>query len=66
MGSNPILSAINGESEKILEKILIEENLTENDGTPILNEIKIIENQIENYKNINVIIDDIRLFGKNF
>tara|TARA_X000000950_G_scaffold288904_1_gene408237 strand:- start:997 stop:1632 length:636 start_codon:yes stop_codon:yes gene_type:complete len=84
------ITVIYGESEKIVAKLFIEENLTENicfyldahlcqdhilnkktygkenDGTPILNELKTIENQLENFKNINIIIDDIRLFGTNF
>ena len=84
------IKVIHGESEKIVKKILTEENLTknicfyldahlcqdhlinkktygkENDGTPILNELNIIESQLENFENINVLIDDIRLFGINF
>jgi len=34
--------------------------------TPILKELKLIENEIMNYEKINIIIDDIRLFGSNF
>ena len=84
------IKVIHGESEKIVKKILTEENLTknicfyldahlcqdhlinkktygkENDGTPILNELNIIESQLENFENINVLIDDIRLFGNKF
>lgn len=38
----------------------------ENNETPILTELKIIEEQLINFNEVNILIDDIRLFDNNF
>lgn len=84
------IKIFNSQSQNILEKILIEEELSknicffldahlcqdhiinkktygeENNGTPILTELKIIEEQLINFNKVNIIIDDIRLFDNKF
>ena len=35
-------------------------------STPIVNELKIIERNLKNFKNIKILIDDIRLFSLNY
>jgi len=84
------IKIFNGQSQNILEKILVEEELSknicffldahlcqdhiinektygeENNGTPILRELKIIEEQLVNFNKVNIIIDDIRLFDNKF
>jgi len=38
----------------------------ENNGTPIKLELEFIESQMNNFDNLNLLIDDIRLFNSNF
>jgi|TARA_B100001093_G_scaffold411648_1_gene401170 hypothetical protein len=38
----------------------------ENSGTPLKLELEIIEKHLSNFSKVNVLIDDIRLFDKNF
>ena len=38
----------------------------ETSGTPIMQELSIIEKDLETRSNVNILIDDIRLFDKNF
>ena len=39
---------------------------TKNSSTPIVKELKIIEQNLKNFKNIKILIDDIRLFTSNY
>ena len=39
---------------------------TEIDGTPILKEMELIKKFLKSFKNVNILIDDIRLFNGNF
>jgi hypothetical protein len=39
---------------------------TKNNSTPIVKELKIIEENLKNFKNIKIFIDDIRLFSLNY
>ena len=39
---------------------------TKNSSTPIVKELKIIEKNLKNFKNIKIFIDDIRLFSLNY
>ena len=37
-----------------------------NSSTPIVKELKVIEQNLKNFKNIKILIDDIRLFSLNY
>jgi hypothetical protein len=39
---------------------------SKDNSTPIVNELKIIEQNLKNFKNIKILIDDIRLFSLNY
>ena len=38
----------------------------ENNGTPIKLELNLIQNYLNNFKKVNILIDDIRLFNNKF
>ena len=74
MLSNAIKSNINFENICIyLDAHLCHDHLAnkktfgdENNGTPIKLELNLIQNYLNNFKKVNILIDDIRLFNNKF
>ena len=74
MLSNTIKSNINFDNICIyLDAHLCHDHLTnkktfgdEDSGTPIKLELNLIQNYLNNFKKVNILIDDIRLFNNKF